>query len=373
MILIKNGTVHDAQNSPRISDILIEGEKIARVSPEITMPDARVIDARGMHVLPGFIDPATPVGSQDITFKQKDHEELSSPVNIDADIRYSFNPNEIMLEALYETGVTTIGACPGNTNVIGGRCAVYTTYGYNSTHMLVQSFSALKGSVAAYAKREYGARLQTPMTKMGIFSLLDNALQGEHKGLKKETMDAVLSGQVPFFVHAESEVEVRALLHALAPYPHIRLVLTGAYQSHRCIDALLERGAAIIIGELVEMSRGMYSGTDLQALRAFTAGGGLLTFSGAGGSGARGKLHYLWNAARYRQAGFSSLEVLRMMTLNPARLLGIDDRKGTLEPGKDADITIFSHDPVNSYAAFCRYTLVGGELACERRRTYVAD
>lgn len=365
MLLIKGGTVYSEPAGPVAQDILVEDGIITQVAPCIDLSGVPSIDATGRHVLPGLIDPATAVGALDVGFRVRDHDELSNPVCPGADVRYAFNPNEAMTEGMFEAGITTMGLCPGNTNVIGGRCAVVSTYGRNAGQMTVRAFTGLKGSVAGYSKQSYGKRNVTPMSRMGIFALLEGALRDEHTGAAQESMDAVRSGRVPFFVQAEQAADIHALLHALTPYPDIRLVVTGGYQAHLCVDALLARGAGLIVGELAELSQGLYGGTDLAALKPL-AEKGLLAFSACGGSGPRGKVHYLWMAARFRQAGYSQADVLDMMTTVPARMLGVEDRKGSIAPGKDADLAIFTRNPADCYGALNTCTVVSGKIAFQR-------
>lgn len=360
MLLIKNGTVHTGYDVYENCDILIKDDKIYEIKNNINAEDAEVINASGMHVYAGFIDPINNTGSMDKTYRMKDTDECSNPVSINTDIKYAFNPDEIMMEELYKTGITCIGSTPGNTNVISGKMAAFRTYGFNTNKMLVKEFVGLKGSVTNAVKEKYGKKNMMPSTKMGIFSMLYDALKS-CEGEEESVIDKVLNKEVPLFITANTKAEIQALINVVKDYD-INLVICNAYQAQSCIELIKSVNASVIMGEQVYLSKNVYNEIDLSKLIDMKTGKNYVGFTVTGDYGPSGKVKYLWNAARLFQSGIDECEVLKMMTIYPAEMLGVGNILGTIETGKEADITIYSNNPIKYYDARCNYTIIQGKV-----------
>lgn len=363
MILIKNAVLHDGLGGvfPK-HDVLVEGGKILRTGPGLEASAAKIMDAGGAHLMPGFIDPTNATGAQDITYSVRDTDEISDPLTPEADAKYAFNANEMAMEKLYTTGITAVGCCPGTANVVGGQMAVFKTWGDNSRKMLVRSRAGVKASVTAKVKDTFGSRKVCPMTHMGIFSLLERFIAGRLESEEaRELASQLREKRLPLFVQAESRAEIAAVLHLAQQYG-LRVVLCGAYEAHLCLDEIAAAGAAVVLGDQVYLTAALYHGTDLAALAKSLSGKGMLSFSTAAAYGPQGRVHYLWDAARFCQAGVPAEELLSMMTIVPARLLGVEARLGSIEVGKDADFTLFSQHPLERFDAQVLWTMVDGEI-----------
>lgn len=354
--LLKAGTIYRGDASaPETADLLTEGPIIKKIAPQIEDAEARVICAEGMHIFPGFIDPMNSTGAQDLTFPQNDKDEISNPVTPEADIAYSVDFQEMEMERLYETGITATGCAPGNRNVIGGLMAVTRTHGKNSADLMVLKKAAMKGSVATAVKETYADRNKV-LTHMGIFAELDKQLRDPHPNMKP-----VLEGRIPFVVWAETVQEINALLDITKPYENLKLIIVGAFDAPLCAEALCERGVGLIFGDLIDFSKNVYYEHDLTALKRIP-----LSFCLTGQYGPSGKVRYLWTAAEFLKAGFTKAEVLEMMTAVPAKMLGVEDRLGRLEEGYEADLSIWTEDPLETYGAICKMTMVNGIPAFEK-------
>lgn len=373
MFIIKNGTIHVGNGQIlKNHDILINNGIIEKVEQNINCDNAEVIDATGQEIFPGFIDPVSSIGCMDITFSIQDQDETSNPITPDAKIKYSFNHSEVMLEELYKVGITTIGAAPGNTNVIGGQMAAYKTWGLNSNKMLIKEPVGLKGSVISLVKETYGKRDVAPKTKMGIFDALKNTLDEVKRSMeagedcetddKKSIIKKVLNREIPLFITANKGSEIEALINVIKEY-NINLIICGAYQSDRCMKSIKEANASIIIGEQVLLTAKNYNNTDLYKISQEQKDSGLLSITLTGDSGPVGKVKYLWNAIEFYKSGVDSEEVLKMMTINPAKMLGVNDRLGTIEEGKEADIVIYTNNPIEYYNSRVSHTIIGGKMA----------
>lgn len=364
-MIIKNGNIHVGNGSVLPGfDILIEGHRIKEIGKNIEMGDHNVIDAENKEVFPGFIDPVTSLGSMDISFSIKDNNEKSNPITPESEIKYSFNHREIELQELYKVGVTTIGASPGNDNIIGGQMAAYKTWGKNSKTMLIKEPIGLKGSVIDNVKEVYGKRNQLPMTKMGIFLKLEEFLNGnlDLNNRGKKILDKVLNREVPLFITANKEMEINSTLNIINKF-NIKVVLEGVYQGDRCIENIIESKVPLVIGEQIYLTEKKYNETDLIKFEGLLKKDIPLAFTVSGKYGPSGKLKYLWNAIEFLKAGFDSEDIVKMLTLNPAKILGIDDILGSIEKGKNADIVIYTKNPIEYYDATVTNTIINGELA----------
>ena len=372
MLVIKNGIIHIGNGCIKKNyDILINQGIIEKIGQDLKYTGCKVIDASAQEVFPGFIDPVSSIGCIDKTFTINDQNETAHPVTPDLKIKYAFNHSEVMFEGLHQVGITTIGAAPGNANVLGGQMAAYKTWGLNSCKMLMKEPVGVKGSVSNLVKQTYGKRDQAPQTRMGIFKALNDILAEGQRELecggdcahdeKKSIVKKILMQEVPLFITANKSVEIAALLNLLKQYK-VRLVICGAYQADRCLESIKQMGAAVVIGELVYLTAKNYNNTDLYQLAQLQKEGIPVSITLSGESGPAGKVKYIWNAIELYKSGVASEEVLKMMTINPAKMLGLEDRIGTVEVGKEANLVIYTSNPIENYFAKVSHTIIGGKL-----------
>ena len=116
----------------------------------------------------------------------------------DLEIKYSFNPYEIIMEELYKTGITAVGASPGNLNVIGGDISCYNTYQEEVRDYLIKDGVGLKGCVTDTVKRHFKGLNKLPTTKMGIFKLLGDWIEENKES--DSISGEVIRGSKPFFL-----------------------------------------------------------------------------------------------------------------------------------------------------------------------------
>ena len=372
MLLIKNGRVHIG-NGEIIdnADILIEGKKIKYIGINLKAENCKIINAENMEVFPGFIDTHNTIGCKDRISRYKDNNEDTNPITPYADIKYSFSPYETKMEELYKVGITTICETPGNTNIIGGSMAAFKTWGLNSNTMLLRDKVGMKGSINYTVKNDFGSRHIAPQTRMAAIALLVKEFK-THDMSKDDIITKVLNREIPFFVTVETASEIEALVNALEEF-NIKLVIVYAYQADRCIESIKKNGVSVVLADLTNSAKQMYNKTDLYKLSSITQTGSYVSFCLVNGWGPVGKTLYLWDALRFYKAGVPSEEVLKMMTYYPAKMLGIDDVVGTIEKNKDADIVIYSCNPIEYYTARDKYTIINGEIVYEDRGDTNAD
>ncbi len=372
MLLIKGGDIHlETGGVQSQTDILIDGKTIRQIGKNLSAPAAQVIDASGKEVFPGFIAPCTSVGLIDFTdFKLGDYNETSDPLTPHLNVKDALDWREIALQQYHYTGITAFGAAPGANNVLSGQMGVYNTAGKSIKSMCIKEFAAVKGNFTGEVKQAYGKRGVAPMTKMGIASILRNAfietreyMEKEEKPFdsKKEAMAAVLRREVPLVMNARTAAEINGIM-GIAKEFDLRLVLHNAYQPEKCADAILESAVPVMLGQLQNSGLAVSYQTDLAKILWMQREGALICLSNSGDGGFAGRETLLWSAIRMTQAGAEPEEVLKMITINPAKALGVEDLIGSLAVGKQADIVVYNGHPLKTYQAFVEASIIAGEV-----------
>ena len=219
MYLIKNGAVHVGDGTIlKDCDILTKGSTIQKIGRGLDCPEAEVVDASGCEVFPGFIDPHSMIGALGIPSRSLDNQEKSDPITPELNVKYSVDPDELNGQEFYKSGITTVGLAPGNTNIMGGQIVVVKTAPMKMSRRIVKEKAALKCSVTASVKSVYGKQNKMPMTRMGSFWMLEEAIRKSEKsggGIENQERDRVIRDvfdkkKMPVFVAAERIGEIEA-------------------------------------------------------------------------------------------------------------------------------------------------------------------
>lgn len=367
MIIIKNGNVHLGNGEVLLNcDIMTEGKFIKKVGMNLECKNAQIIDASGKEVFPGFIDTMSAIGAMGLPSSYHDNCEATDTLTPEMNIRYSVDPDEISIQKFYLSGITSIGLSPANDNVMGGQIAVFKTPPFKYEQRYLKEKAALKCSVTNSVRDRYGKKDILPKTKMGIFNILENALHSvsikkEDEYNEKETViKQVLDGKMPVLIAANTKQEMESLIHLLKKYDNVKYYIADAFEYDRCVEALAQNAEGLILGNVTNLSAtGRYK-VDLSKVRVFIDNNKPVSFSTTAGGYSEGREVYIWNAIEMYKAGIEEEEIVKMMTLNPAKILGVDDLIGTIEEGKHADIVVYSKNPIKSYDARVEACIVNG-------------
>ncbi len=377
MLLIKNGIVHDGKGKIlKNIDILIENGIIKDIGHSIQVPeDTEIFDAEGKVVLPGFIDSLNVWGCTGPGWEDDDLSELSDPITPEMNVVYSFDPDSMLFQRVFEYGVTSAGVTPSTSNVLGGYIGVFKTYGDHPYKMLVKEGAAMVSSITAQTKKIYGSRNVSPMTKMGAFSLLKEALikasnykkdNNQDYNSKSEALQKVLNREVPLFVNCNTKAEMDAVELALRDFS-LDIVFTGAFGIDSNVGNIMGKKPSVILGDLTNAMSYTNSKIDFESIQKLMEDGVDVAISSCGDQTASGKESLLWNAILCHKYGLKSEDVLQMITFIPAKILGVDDKIGSIEIGKDADISIWTDNPIETYNARNEATFINGENILKSR------
>ncbi len=368
MTLIQGGIVHDGRGHVGKMDVALENGRIAAVGPELAGCDgAEVIDASGCHVFPGFVSAVSTWGIAGPGWTGDDQAENSDPVTPQMDVTYAFDQDSMNFQKAYRYGVTSVLVTPRPINVLCGQAAVYKTAGKTPHGMLIKEKVAMMASVSAEVKRAFEKRNTAPMTHMGIFSLLKEQLEKAKRYDPKEGHDEaleallpVLTGKTPLLVNCCTRAEAEAALHLLSAYPDIRIILSGAYGLDETTPGVQAGKVSVFMGDQTEAFLPDNRITQFERIIPLMESGCPIAISCGGNDITGGRESLLWNALFWVRHGLSPERAVSCITSVPADILGLSDRVGSIAPGLDADLSIWSDDPFVTYAARVQHVFLSG-------------
>ena len=379
MKLIKNAKIMtmDAQGVLEKGDLLIDQGKIVEIGANLFEPSAEIIDAEGLIALPGLVDAHSHIGGFDIITGAQDVNEMTDKVTAEMEIADGLDPySPMFLEAL-EAGITTSAIAPGSGNVIGGLVSAVKSSGKTMDEMILKKEVALKMAMGGNPKGVYGSRNQLPMTRMGVAAVLRKYFRDVKEYMKKqeegktdptklpaydpamENGAKVLRKEIPVKMHC-TQFDMMTVIN-LAKEFDFEFTLDHAWGASRYLDELVAANCPILFGPIaVAKGFGESLLIDIDSVAELDRRGvecSLIT---------DGPVYHPWTllqeAGEVVRAGLETERVLRMVTINPAKVMGCADRIGSLAKGKDADIVLFHGMPAESVSAYAVMTLVNGEI-----------
>lgn len=385
VILVKNGKIYTmAGEVIENGSILIKDGKIAEVGKDIIAPlDAKVIDAEGRMILPGFIDAHCHLGmwEEGIGFEGSDGNEMVDPVTPHLRAIDAINPMDISFEEAYQGGVTTAVTGPGSANVVGGTFAAIKTYGNRIDDMIIKDPIAMKVAFGENPKRVYESQKKSPMTRMATAAILRETLfkartymekkekaEDESKlpdfDMKMEAMIPVLKREIPIKAHAHRADDIFTAIRIAKEFD-IDITLDHCTEGHLIVDELVKEGKYAIVGpSLGNRSKFELKNMTFETPKILVEAGVKVAITT---DSPVTPLQYLpLCAGLAHKAGLDEMEALKAITINPAEIVGLSDRIGSIEVGKDADIVIFDGNPIKDVDYKTYVTIIGGEVVYKR-------
>lgn len=385
MILIKNGKIYTMAGD--IIDngyILIKEGKIVEVGKEIIAPlDAEVIDVGGKLVTPGFIDAHCHIGlfEESIGFEGDDSNEMVDPVTPQLRGIDGINPMDISFEEAYEGGVTTAVTGPGSANVMGGTFAAIKTYGNRIDNMIIKDPVAMKIAFGENPKTVYNSQKKSPMTRMATASILRETLfkartymekrensQDPSKqvdyDIKMEAIIPVLKKEIPLKAHAHRADDIFTALRIAKEFD-VDITLDHCTEGHLIADELAKEGKPAIVGPTFgnrskfELKNKSFDTPNILV----NAGVKIAIITDAPVIPLQ---HLGLCAGLAMNAGLPEMEAFKAITINPAEIVGLQDRIGSIEAGKDADIVVFDGHPLKDIDCKTYLTMIDGKIVYRR-------
>jgi imidazolonepropionase-like amidohydrolase len=364
--------------------ILVADGKITAVGADLAIPaDAQVIDATGSWVLPGFIEAHGHVGVHEEAegWAGQDTNEMTEPVTAQVRAIDAINPADLGFRDAIVGGVLAVNINPGSGNPIGGQTAAVKCWGRTVDEMLLRAPSGMKSALGENPKRVYGDQNKMPSTRLGTAAVIRGAFvdatnylqrlaaeerrpEGERKpvdrDLKLEALGQVLRREIPWRQHCHRADDIATAIRIADEFGY-DLVIDHGTEAHLLADIIAAKGIPVIIGPLI------ISRTKVEVRNRSMANPGKLAAAGVTIAITTDHpvvpINFLVHqAALSVKEGLDRETALRALTINPARIAGIDDRLGSIEVGKDADLVIWSGDPLDVLSRVQHALIEGVEI-----------
>jgi imidazolonepropionase-like amidohydrolase len=399
-VLILAGRLFPVAKGPMENGaVLVQEGKIVAVGPRSSLkvpPGTPVISAES--VTPGLIDAHSSVpltGEYNIAADQ-DADERSDPDQADLRVLDAFNPSEPLLRFLLEQGVTVVHACPGRENVIAGVTGVFRTHGAQAESMVLRFPQSLLFNLGEAPKETYKG--QRPGTRMGTAAIIRKAFtdavnyrrKREHPkageppldtNLKLESLQAALDRKVSVLFCAQKADDLMTAMRLINEF-HLYGRLALAAEAYLVTDQIAAAKIPVIVHPTMQRVESMETLNSYLGNAAALADAKIPLAIGSGFEDYVPKTRVVrMEAAIAMVYGLGRDAALRAITLDAARILGIDAQYGSLEPGKVADLVLYDGDPFE-HATHVTTVFVGGRLVYDRstrkrvpvsQRTYLSS
>lgn len=362
---IENGYV-------RTKDKVIED--IGDMSSFQLQKNEAVLDVQGAWVLPGLIDAHSHIGITEEKWGiiADDCNEQTNPLTPTLRAIDAINPMDPAFHEAIEAGITSVMVGPGSSNVVGGQFAFIKTQGRCLDNMIVKFPAAMKVAFGENPKTLYGDKDQMPATRMAIAAMLRKTLYeaAQYKNDKDagnltqeefemEPWIPVLNKEIPMKVHAHRADDILTAIRIAKEFD-VDITIDHGTESHLIVDEVKKSGFPVIVGpDLTSRSKIEVKNMNFKTNKVLNEAGVLFAITT---DHPVTMVQYLPICAGLAvKCGLPMQEGLKAMTINAARICRVDDRVGSLIKGKDADIAIFSGNPMEIFTRTL-YTIIDGEI-----------
>lgn len=371
---IVNAHIHPVSSPAFEGTVVIEGGRITALGADVQVPEgAEVIDAGGAWLLPGLVDAHVHLGvwEEGEGWAGNDTNEMTDPVMAAARALDAINPMEIGFDDAICGGVTAVNVNPGSGNPIGGLTVALRTHGRVVDDMVLREPSGLKAALGENPKRVYGEQKKTPSTRLGTAYTIRQAFATARAWMQKDPSDRdpdlvsqalsrVLAREIPWRQHSHRADDIATALRIAQEFD-FELVLDHGTESYLIADRVAAAGVPVLYGPLI------VSRSKVEVRHRTPAAPGILARAGVKVSIITDHpvvpIDFLATQASLAvREGMDHDEALRAITLNPAEVMGVADRVGSIEQGKDADLVLWEGDPLDVRNRTLRVWQAGREV-----------
>ena len=362
--------------------VLIDAGKIVAVgtAADVDVPDdATIVDASGSWVLPGFVEAHGHLGvhEEGEHWVGDDTNEKTDPNGARLRALDAINPDDEGFRDALSGGVTAAVIKPGSANPIGGQTIAVKTWGRTADEMVLREHVSVKSALGENPKRVYSEQKVLPSTRLGVAAVIRDAFTAAQdyklrkaysertgKPLERdntlETLVRVLDGELAWSQHTHRADDIATAIRLSEEFGY-RLVINHGTEGHLLADLLAEKNLPVIIGPLFT------SRAKVELRRRSLRNPGILARAGVKIAITTDHpvvpIHFLVHQATLAvKEGLDEDTALRSITINPAEIMGLDDRVGSLRPGLDADVVIWSGDPLDVMSRATRVFIAGRDV-----------
>lgn len=362
-LLFKNATVFPITSKPFVGDVLVEDGKISKVGQIKPTRSVEVIDLEGKFLLPGFIDAHAHIGlyPEGLGPTESEGNETTDPVTAHLQAIDAFYPEDESIKKALAGGVTTAFVVMGSGNPVGGMGFIAKFKGKTVMDMCLVNPAGVKMALGENPKRVYSEKKMMPTTRMGTAAVIRTFLLKSQDYMKKkeqalkegkeflerdpkyEVGEKLLKRELPARIHAHRMDDIVTAIR-LAEEFNLRIVLEHCTEGYRVADLLASKKIPVVAGPLMTFATKLeLRHMTMEALKILVEKKVLvalmcdhpvipLEFASL-------------QAAAAMRYGMKEEELLKMLTINPAKILGLEERIGSIEVGKDADLVVWSGHP----------------------------
>ncbi|MEO0266258.1 MAG: amidohydrolase [candidate division WOR-3 bacterium] len=377
LLIIKGGHIFTMEDKPlKGGFIVIKNGKIIDVKERMEIPrNALLLDASDRFIYPGFIDVHTHTGlwEEGVNIEGSDGNEATDPVTPHVRALDGVNFHDDGFKEAISSGLTTLNIMPGSANVIGGQGVAVKTIG----EVLLQP-SGIKMALGENPKRVYASQKKTPSTRLGNAAIMRKALQDALNYLKKKKKDknvfdfrleplaGLLEGKYPAKIHCHREDDILTAIRIMKEFG-VRFTIEHSTEGHFVADVLAQEGVPCALGPVIttRIKQELKFRTP-ETAKTYEEKGVLFAFT----TDFPVIPHYgiFYTAQMAVRHGLSEETALKALTINAAKILGLEARIGSIKPGKDADIVITDKSVLDP-KFMVLYTLINGKVVFQYRNT----
>ena len=362
MLLIKNGLIFDAIHpEPFRADILVKDGKIAKIGQNLEAAEAEVVDASQLQVYPGFVEAHCHIGldGYGIGYEGSDYNEMNDPVAPQLRAIDGIEPTDPTFLQAAQGGVTSVCTGPGSANVLGGTFVAMKTMGSKRVDdRIIKTPVAMKCAFGENPKRCYrGKEITSRMTTAAkLREILFRAREYGQKrqnpdkapafDMKLEALQPVLRGEIPLKAHAHRADDIFTAIRIAKEFG-LKMTLEHCTEGHLVAEQLVAEGYPLAVGpSLTHASKFELRNKTFETPGILAKAGGQVSI--ITDSPVSPQQYLPLCAGLAVKSGMDPFQALQALTINPAKHIGIADRVGSLEEGKDADLVLAHGNPMDS-------------------------
>ena len=362
MLLIKNGLIFDAIHpEPFRADILVKDGKIAKIGQNLEAAEAEVVDASQLQVYPGFVEAHCHIGldGYGIGYEGSDYNEMNDPVAPQLRAIDGIEPTDPTFLQAAQGGVTSVCTGPGSANVLGGTFVAMKTMGSKRVDdRIIKTPVAMKCAFGENPKRCYrGKEITSRMTTAAkLREILFRAREYGQKrqnpdkapafDMKLEALQPVLRGEIPLKAHAHRADDIFTAIRIAKEFG-LKMTLEHCTEGHLVAEQLVAGGYPLAVGpSLTHASKFELRNKTFETPGILAKAGGQVSI--ITDSPVIPQQYLPLCAGLAVKSGMDPFQALQAITINPAKHIGIADRVGSLEEGKDADLVLAHGNPMDS-------------------------
>ncbi|GAA0320450.1 amidohydrolase [Bacillus carboniphilus] len=368
-LLIKNVTIIPITSKPLDNhDVLIYNGRIQKIGENLSA-QGTIIDGSGQYLLPGFIDVHTHLGLYDegTGWAGNDANETVEPMTPHIRAKDGVYPLDPAFRDAIQYGITTAHIMPGSANVIGGTTSVIKTYGRHVDKMIIKEIAGLKLALGENPKRMHSQGNKESITRMGIMGMLREAFykaqaEGNPEDVRVAPILMALNREIPVRMHAHRADDIISAVRFAEEF-NLDLRIEHCTEGHLIVDEL-PKGLQVSVGPtMTRRSKVELKNKNWYTYQSLCDHGVQVSITT---DHPYTPIQYLnVCAALAVREGLSAQKALEGITITPARNLGVSNRVGSIEIGKDADVVLWNDHPF-SFLAKPTMTVIDGEIVFQK-------